>query len=83
MISMRVKEEACRGCELCVDVCPTKVLGFDAGRHKAVVLEPGECIGCLSCSYLCPAQALHHEGVPLVRNFYRDSAFIERTERFL
>ena len=40
MIEISIHAEACRGCELCVDVCPTDVLAFDAATRKAKVSEP-------------------------------------------
>ena len=83
MVSMTVREDACRGCEMCVDVCPTDVLSFKTDNRKAVVERVEDCIACLSCSYLCPSGAISHESYHEVKNFYRDLDFSLRFERFL
>jgi Fe-S-cluster-containing hydrogenase component 2 len=83
MILIELHEQACRGCEMCVDICPTDVLVFDSTTHKASVAEAEDCIGCLSCAYLCPSRAIQHGGHHVVRNFYRDVDFCARMEKFL
>jgi Fe-S-cluster-containing hydrogenase component 2 len=83
MIRVVLREEGCRGCQMCVEVCPTKVLTFDAAAAKPKVTLAEDCIGCLSCSYLCPAGVISHEGHKMVKNFYRDLSFSRRIERFL
>ena len=83
MVEITIDENACCGCELCVDVCPTDVLEYDKGTQKAKVKTPEDCIGCLSCTYVCPAGAIRQENLHVVKNFYRDLDFSNRTERFL
>ena len=83
MLTMTIREEGCRGCEMCVDVCPTDVVEFDAQTRKAKVVLAEDCIACLSCSYLCPSGAISHENYHETKNFYRDLEFSRRFERFL
>ncbi len=83
MISITIHEQACRGCQMCVDVCPTKVLSFDDDKRLCVVQTPQDCIACLTCSYLCPSGAISHADYHTVKNFYRDLAFGSRMSRFL
>lgn len=53
-------EDHCKGCELCVAVCPKKVLRLDTSRvnclgyYPAVIFNQAECIGCASCAKICP-----------------------------
>jgi len=53
-------ENLCKGCELCLTVCPTKVLKLDTSRvnlrgyHPAIVYNRTECSGCGSCAKICP-----------------------------
>ena len=82
-VRIAIHERACRGCELCVDLCPTKVFGFDQDRRLCRVEHEEDCIACLSCAYICPSHALTHTGHHLVKNFYRDSEFSKRIGRFL
>lgn len=50
----------CKGCNLCVDACPQKVLAlrtdrFNAKGYRAVQLvEPEGCTGCAVCAIICP-----------------------------
>lgn len=78
-----IREKACRGCQLCVDICPTKVLLYDEKSCTVSVGEAEDCIACLSCAYICPSKAFTHENFHVVKNFYRDLDFLSRTGRFL
>lgn len=58
-----VDTERCKGCGLCVEACPRKIMGLraefnKAGHHPAVLLEPEKCIYCLACARLCPDLAI-------------------------
>ena len=50
----------CKGCDLCVIACPTKVLSLqpqdvnDRGYHYAYAAAPENCIGCAACATVCP-----------------------------
>lgn len=49
-------EANCKGCAICVEFCPTKVLGLRRG--KVVVLNPEKCTGCQLCDLRCPDFAI-------------------------
>jgi 2-oxoglutarate ferredoxin oxidoreductase subunit delta len=58
-----VDKERCKGCELCVAVCPRKVLELavelnSRGQHVAHAAAPQDCIGCLQCADICPDAAI-------------------------
>lgn len=42
----------CKGCEICVEFCPKKVLTME--KDKAVVHDPDACTGCQLCEIYCP-----------------------------
>lgn len=53
-----IREEECKGCELCVDACPVDVLSLASGLnsrgyHPSVYSGEG-CTGCGVCFYVCP-----------------------------
>ena len=53
-----VDVEACKGCDLCIDACPPRVLVMtkhvvNATGYRYPVLLPG-CTGCKACSQICP-----------------------------
>jgi Fe-S-cluster-containing hydrogenase component 2 len=83
MVEIQIHEQSCRGCQMCVDICPTKVFEYDATERRAVLRHAEDCIACLSCAYLCPSGAITHDNYHVVKNFYRDSGFCSRMEKFL
>ena len=53
-----IDEERCKGCNLCVIVCPPKVLHLSEQRYNSrgyrpIELSPG-CTGCEMCYRICP-----------------------------
>ncbi|WP_136795253.1 MULTISPECIES: 4Fe-4S dicluster domain-containing protein [Desulfosediminicola] len=83
MLEMTIREKGCRGCRLCLEVCPTDCFSFDEANEKAVVKTVENCIACLSCTYICPSQAISHSNIHVVKNFYRNIHFSQRMEKFL
>jgi ferredoxin len=83
MVEITIHEEACRGCEMCVDICPTKVFEYDTDKRISVSKFPEDCIACLSCTYLCPSGAISQANYHTVKNFYRDLEFCNKMEKFL
>ena len=83
MLQMIIDEKACRGCRLCMDICPTDCFSFDEETRKSVVARLGNCIACMSCDYLCPSGAISHRNHHVVKNFYRNIHFSQRLEKFL
>lgn len=59
-----VDTNSCKGCELCVSVCPKHVLAIDKtefnarGVFPASVANADGCIGCASCAIMCPDGAI-------------------------
>ena len=58
-----VDKEGCKGCGICVDVCPQDVLGLNMevnsrGYHYSYMENPEACIGCSNCGVVCPDTCL-------------------------
>jgi NAD-dependent dihydropyrimidine dehydrogenase PreA subunit len=83
MLQITIHEKACRGCQECVNICPTDVLTFDELTREARVVNVEDCIACLSCAYVCPAGAISHSDYHVVKNFYRDEEFCQTMDKFL
>ena len=82
-LEITVHEQSCRGCELCIDICPTKVFEMDPEKALCMVKQVEDCIACLSCAYICPSGAISLRDFHLVKNFYRDETFCNKMEKFL
>jgi 2-oxoglutarate ferredoxin oxidoreductase subunit delta len=58
-----IDREKCKGCKLCIEVCPKNVLSTSSENNSlgVFVAEPrkdGECIGCRQCAIMCPDVAI-------------------------
>ncbi len=52
-----INRDWCKGCGICVEYCPTKVLELD-DKEKAVAVRPEDCICCKMCELRCPDLAI-------------------------
>ena len=54
------EREHCKGCELCILVCPKHILVLDAtsvnakGYDPAAITDMAACVACASCAKICP-----------------------------
>lgn len=58
-----INRERCKGCGLCIAVCPEHVLAFsdeyNRSGYNVVHMETAErCIGCAFCAQTCPDIAI-------------------------
>ena len=64
MPKVTIDEVVCKGCGLCVHVCPKKVLILDPdklnakGYNPAITKYAENCIGCGMCGIMCPDSAI-------------------------
>jgi 2-oxoglutarate ferredoxin oxidoreductase subunit delta len=48
----------CKGCRICVEFCPPKVLAMDPGEDHPRVILPDKCTACHFCDTHCPDLAI-------------------------
>ncbi len=59
-----IDEEYCKGCELCVEFCPTGCIEMSTEKYNSrgllmpVFAKPEECTGCTTCGFMCPDAAI-------------------------
>lgn len=57
-----VNRDRCKGCELCIEFCPKRVLarsqGFNAKGYHYPVASSNGCINCRLCVTVCPEYAI-------------------------
>ncbi len=58
-VKINIIPRYCKGCEICVKLCPAKVLGMDV--FKVTVVDIDKCIICMACELRCPDFAIFVE----------------------
>ena len=64
MANVMVNEDVCKGCGLCIDACPKKIMEINKeylnkkGYHPAHCVSLEACIGCAFCATMCPDVAI-------------------------
>ncbi len=59
VFEVRIKEDRCKGCQMCLFYCPGKCLELSSKLNKkgvkfAQYKEKNNCIGCGFCYFICP-----------------------------
>lgn len=63
------EDDRCKGCGLCVDACPKKIVALDGSRinskgyNPAYVTDMSACIACGFCAMMCPDVVIRVERV--------------------
>jgi len=57
---LKIINEWCKGCGICVEYCPKKVLEMQ--NEKVTIVDLDKCIKCGLCELRCPDYAIYLEG---------------------
>jgi 2-oxoglutarate ferredoxin oxidoreductase subunit delta len=63
VVTITVDSKFCKGCNLCIEVCPREVLSVSKERGAAGSLiveatKPEACTSCMMCELICPDFAI-------------------------
>ncbi len=67
MANLTFRDDLCKGCGLCVNACPKKILQLDKDRlnskgyHPVSCTDMSSCIGCAFCAVQCPDSVIKVE----------------------
>ena len=56
VVSLKLDDEKCTGCGMCLSVCPHAV--FEVASGEARIVDRDACMECGACALNCPAEAL-------------------------
>jgi 2-oxoglutarate ferredoxin oxidoreductase subunit delta len=65
-MKISIDKGLCKGCGICLSICPKNVYGFSANRNSygssmPEAVSESECIGCSLCERMCPDAAINVE----------------------
>ncbi|HXL01624.1 MAG TPA: 4Fe-4S binding protein [Candidatus Atribacteria bacterium] len=60
---VNINQEFCKGCGLCVNICPKKILTIEdnfnsKGYYPATMIDEEKCTACGFCAQVCPDVAI-------------------------
>jgi 2-oxoglutarate ferredoxin oxidoreductase subunit delta len=63
MPKLVIDQERCKGCQLCVEFCPPKVLAMSTtlntrGFFPVMLVDEERCTLCAACAIVCPDTAI-------------------------
>ena len=66
MAKLTIAQETCKGCGLCMNVCPKQLLALSSdinsrGYHPIAMTDSEKCIGCAFCARMCPDAVIQVE----------------------
>lgn len=64
-VQFEVTEEWCKGCDICVKMCPERCLRLN-DEMIVELADPEACTGCRICEWLCPDFAIRVRRVPVL-----------------
>lgn len=64
-MSVKVNEEYCNLCQMCIDICPAGAIELIDGK---IVIHTEACLDCGACFNNCPQDAMEEEVVTKTQN---------------
>jgi len=55
-MAVKINQEKCTGCGLCVEVCPVEAISMEDDKAK---IDAEKCVDCGQCVEECPNEAIN------------------------
>ena len=86
MANIKIDKQRCKGCCLCVAVCPRANIRMselfnEAGRHYAEIIDEADCTGCALCCQMCPDLAIQINPSPAQTGSIKETAAQKTTRQ--
>jgi NAD-dependent dihydropyrimidine dehydrogenase PreA subunit len=79
-----VNAELCVGCGMCATSCGRGVYAFNYDTNKPVVVAPQMCmVGCTTCAFVCPEDALDFPPRGYIRKLVKDNKILRQSKDML
>lgn len=78
--TLRIDTNLCpKGCQVCVDICPSKALSID--EDKKLVINEEFCIYCGACQQVCPEKAIEVNRTQVLHTDVKSGAWTKALEK--
>src|SRR5512135_1718560 len=83
--TIRINPETCKGCALCGEVCPNKIIKKDESSNGISFREDRLplCLQCGQCMAICPTKSILIEGLSYEKDFFEISEAFSLENSFL
>ena len=70
MNKITIEESTCKKCNLCIEVCPNKIISREKDKISAIANKINACFKCGQCMAICPSKSILVRGLSYDNDFF-------------